>query len=514
LRLMLGICLSLYCDDVLNSKIIYYMKNFIRLLTVTFVLLGLTACSIAPGIPGLKTNSSRYTKPQKEGVDYKVVIINADTIRKQRPFDYATYVREKKQQRPLYKTQSGENARDTVNIQSVRGANNTAIAQPSIRSSRRISDNLSNSSSSTNARVMSRFAGISEADNKANYQYYIGKGDILSITVWDHPELTLPSENNGGHIVGSDGRFYFPYSGKINAAGKTIRSIRDELQGKLGSFITKPQVSVSIAKFRSQKIYTSGALAKPTTIVVNDTPTTVRDAISQSGGLIPDQYTGYATLARNGKNISIDLNRMLRHNDNRQNFILKNGDRLNVVEKTQLDNFNRMLNQEVRKENVLSSVRLKNEIKSLRTLNPVRLKYELEKERSIARLKKELERELRSEQAKVFVMGEVLKPGTVRYQVEDGMTLAEAINDSGSFREDTVNPKGIFVIRKETINDKIPTVYQLPVSSVQSIFFAEQFNIRPRDIVYVTATPSIRWNRVIAQLLPSLAILNTFRNFN
>jgi len=169
---------------------------------------------------------------------------------------------------------------------------------------------------------------------------------------------------------------------------------------------------------------------------------------------------------------------------------------------------------DVRKENTLSSARLSNEIKSLKTLNPVKLKFELEKEKSIARLKKELERELRSEQAKVFVMGEVLKPGSVKYQVEDGMTLAEAINDAGSFKEDSVNPKGVFVIRKENDNDKVPTVYQLPIASVQSVFFAEQFDVWPRDVVYVTATPSIRWNRVLAQLLPSLAILNTFRNFN
>ena len=90
------------------------------------------------------------------------------------------------------------------------------------------------------------------------------------------------------------------------------------------------------------------------------------------------------------------------------------------------------------------------------------------------------------------------------------MTLAEAINDAGSFKEDTLNPKGVFVVRKEDDNDKIPTVYNLPLASVQSMFFAEQFNVRPRDVVYVTATPSIRWNRVLNQLLPSLTLINTF----
>jgi len=467
------------------------MNKIAHVVLIALMATSFVGCaSITPGVPGLKTSASRYAKPQREGVDYKLVVINADTIRKQKPFDYAAYIRSKKKRTSIYE----------VSPNSQKQSNNAGIAagtykktQPSRKSS--ASANNRQYSNATrnepvNKTVAARFEGITAYDNKVNYQYYVGKGDVLNITVWDHPELTTPSENNGGHTVGSDGRFYFPYSGKINAVGKTIRSIRDELQTKLGSFITKPQVSVSIAKYRSQKIYTSGALNQPRTIVVNDTPTTVRDAISQSGGLRPNQYTGFATLARNGRNISIDLNRMLKYND-----------------------FNRKLNLEVRKENTLSSVRLRNEIRSLRTLNPMRLEFELEKERSIARLKKELERELRSEQAKVFVMGEVLKPGTVKYQVEDGMTLAEAINDSGSFKEESVNPKGIFVIRREAINDKVPTVYQLPIASVQSMFLAEQFNVRPRDIVYVTATPSIRWNRVIGQLLPSLAILNTFRNF-
>ncbi len=491
------------------------MKNIIHALIISFALVSLSACSIVPGVPGLKTNSSRYAKPQKEGVDYKLIVINADTISKQKPFDYAAYVKEKKRKVSVYDSQSRTNntiATDKNNYPLKVLAGKPNNQRVSANSARNQKTKGSISSLSNN---MIRFEGITSSDNKSNYQYLIGKGDVLSITVWDHPELTTPSENNafGGHVVGSDGRFYFPYSGKINAVGKTVRNIRDELESKLGSFITKPQVSVSIANFRSQKIYTSGALAKPSTLMIDDTPTTVRDAISKSGGLRPNQYTGYATLARAGKNISIDLNRMLKYNDNRQNFILKNGDRLNIVERTELDEFNRNLNLEVRKTNVLSSVRLRNEIKSLETLSPLQLKFELQKERSIARLKKELERELRSEQAKVFVMGEVLKPGSVKYQVEDGMTLAEAINDAGSFKEESVNPKGIFVVRRESVNDKTPTVYQLPMESVQSIFFAEQFDVRPRDIVYVTATPSIRWNRVIAQLLPSLAILNTFRNF-
>ena len=68
------------------------MNKPIKILTLCFAILSLSACSIAPGIPGMKGNSSRYAKPQKEGVDYKLVVINANTIRNQKAFDYADFI--------------------------------------------------------------------------------------------------------------------------------------------------------------------------------------------------------------------------------------------------------------------------------------------------------------------------------------------------------------------------------------------------------------------------------------
>ncbi len=450
------------------------MKKIFLLTSTLILFLTFSGCSMSPGIPGLNTAATRYAKVQKEGVDYKLVRINAQTLRSQKPFDYATYIRNKKKH--LNKLNSLSRKSGSKRSYQSRGSRHT-------QSSISMAPNVSNSAA---------FASVTAQDNKANYTYHIGKKDILNITVWDHPELTIPSEDPAanGYVVDNDGRFYFPYAGKVKAYGKTAGQVRDVLEKKLVKFITNPQVSVRVVLFRSQKIYTSGAVLKPSTLKISDVPLTVRDAISQSGGVTPNLFTGYASLARSNKKIMIDLNRMLRHNDNRQNFLLKNGDRLHIIEKDELG-------LAVQKEN---------------TLNPIRLRFELQKEQAIARLKKQLERELKSEQAKVFVMGEVHKPGSVKYQIEDGMTLAEAINDAGSFREETVNPKGVFVIRQETFNDTMPTVYQLPLASVHSMLLAEQFDVRPRDIVYVTATPTIRWNRVLSQLIPSLTLVNTVSN--
>ncbi len=420
------------------------MKKIRQIILLIATATAFTGCSLSPGVPGLSTKSSRYQKPQVEGVDYKLISIDRSVIQNQKPFNYANYIINKKKR---YKTYNSE-----------------PEASPQSKNSGAIS-----------------FSGVSSMDVKANYQYYIGKRDILSITVWDHPELTIPAgDEPATHVIGNDGRFYFPYAGNIQASGQTVEGVRKELERKLQSFIAKPQVSVRVAGFRSQKTYISGAVQNLNTLAISDIPLTVRDAISKSGGVIPRKYTGQASLKRGNQTISIDLNRMLKFNDNRQNFILKNGDRLHIVEIDEWAEWQTKLNQDI------------------------------EKEKSLARLKKDLERELKSEQAKVFIMGEVSKPGTVKYQIEDGMTLAEAINDAGSLKEDTVNPKGVFVVRKESANDTMPTVYQLPIVSVHSMLLAEQFNIRPRDIVYVTAMPSIRWNRVLNQILPSLTTLRIF----
>jgi len=467
-----------------------FMKKLTLLFSTLILTFSIGGCSMSPGIPGLDTASTRYAKEQKEGVDYKLVRINAQSIRNQKPFDYATYIRAKKKRSNQFTSLSSNRS----NGYSRGGHRRLAKAYRSQRSHPQ-----KNHRAALYNMKHAVFSGVTAQDNKANYLYHIGKKDILNITVWDHPELTITSENTAtnGHVVGNDGRFYFPYAGKIQAYGKTTGQIRDALEKKLASFITNPQISVRVAIFRSQKVYTSGAVLKPSTLKVSDVPLTVRDAISQSGGVTPNLFSGYASLARGNKKISIDLNRMLKHNDNSQNFLLKNGDRLHIIEKDETVEWRNELNRAIQKEN---------------TLNPIKLRFALQKERSIARLKKQLERELKSGQAKVFVMGEVHKPGSVRYAIEDGMTLAEAINDAGSFREETVNPKGVFVIRQETINDKIPTVYQLPLASVHSMLLAEQFNVRPRDIVYVTATPTIRWNRVLSQLIPSLTLVNTISN--
>src|SRR5690606_16334527 len=91
-----------------------------------------------------------------------------------------------------------------------------------------------------------------------NYDYKVGKGDVLLITVWNHTELTIPAGSMQNTVdadswAHNDGPILDPYVGKIHVECLRVSVIRHILSNNLPHHLESPQVDVTVAGFRSQR---------------------------------------------------------------------------------------------------------------------------------------------------------------------------------------------------------------------------------------------------------------------
>jgi polysaccharide export outer membrane protein len=286
----------------------------------------------------------------------------------------------------------------------------------------------------------------------SDYQYRIGIGDVLQITVWDHPELTIPagsqrSSQDSGNVVNENGDIYYPYIGYVQVAGKITQNIREEVTERLSAFLESPQVDVSVAAFRSQRIYVSGAVGTPGVYPLTNVPTRLVDAISHAGGLEENGDWRHVVLTRKGNDYLLSLKDVFEKGNKYHNVLLQAGDVINVP---------------------LGNDR------------------------------------------KVFVLGEVASSQTLPMG-RNGLTLAEAISNVGGLNERQSDATGVFVIRRaegaSADSDHLIDLYQLNLKDATALVLADSFVLNNRDMVYVTAAPLSRWNRVVSLLVPSLSPL-------
>jgi polysaccharide biosynthesis/export protein len=88
--------------------------------------------------------------------------------------------------------------------------------------------------------------------------YEVGPGDVIHLTVVGQAELT------GDFPVDSEGMMSLPVLGKVKAAEMSTKELERKLTTLLADgYLKRPQVSVSVQEYKSQRVFVTGEVQKP-----------------------------------------------------------------------------------------------------------------------------------------------------------------------------------------------------------------------------------------------------------
>jgi len=122
------------------------------------------------------------------------------------------------------------------------------------------------------------------------YEYLLGPGDKLRIIVFGEAAMSTD------YVVAGNGTVSFPLIGTVQAAGKTVEQLQDEIATALADgYIKEPKVSAEVEIFRP--FYILGEVAKPGAYPYSDN-ITVLDAVATAGGFTYRANHKYVLLKR------------------------------------------------------------------------------------------------------------------------------------------------------------------------------------------------------------------------
>jgi polysaccharide export outer membrane protein len=156
-------------------------------------------------------------------------------------------------------------------------------------------------------------------------EYRLGSGDVVRITVYQNPDLTLETRVTEAGVVS------YPLLGNIRLGGLSVTASEKLIAEGLrnGNFVKQPQVNVVVVQVRGNQANVLGQVNKPGRYPIEAADTRLTDLLAAAGGTaIGSSDLVVVTGARNGERfrVEIDLPSLFSADAKNTDLLVQNGD--------------------------------------------------------------------------------------------------------------------------------------------------------------------------------------------
>lgn len=306
----------------------------------------------------------------------------------------------------------------------------------------------------------------------------VGVGDVLEVVIWEAPPAVLfnalPLDTRAGSaistsrpnalpetVVGPSGTINVPFAGEVAAVGRPLRAIEQDIIRRLRGRANDPQVLVRLARNVTSNVTVVGDVATATRLPLTPRGERLLDALAQAGGTRQPVNRMTVQVSRGGRTVRMPLQQVI--TDPRNNIVLQADDVVTAL------------------------------------FQPFSF----------------------------TVLGAAGRNEEVAFEAT-GLTLAQALGRIGGLQDGRADPRGVFVFRWEDpsaapIDDlavvqarradgRVPVIYSVDLRDPATFFIAQTFEMRDRDLIYVTNSPVAELQRfvnIIASTILPVATVNT-----
>ncbi|MFB9058343.1 polysaccharide biosynthesis/export family protein [Sphingobium indicum] len=284
----------------------------------------------------------------------------------------------------------------------------------------------------------------------------IGQGDVLDIAIWEAPpatlfgssgsDLRLGSVSSGSlsrgtplpeQMVDSDGQITIPFVGRVQAAGRTPQQIAQTITSRLVGKAHQPQAIVRLSRNAAANVTVVGEVANSARVPLTSRGERILDVLATAGGVRQPVGKMTVQITRGMKVSALPLETVIR--DPRQNVRLEPDDVMTLL----------------------------------------------------------------YQPYSFTALGAIGKNDEVNFEAT-GLTLAQALGRIAGLQDARANLKGVFIFRFEdpaaldpairtaartTPDGKVPVIYRINMKEPSSLFIAQSFPIRNKDVLYVSNAP-------------------------